>query len=149
MLSDLGEYVQSPASKLEEPVIRRLYEALGAQHESAKPKSPPEWQWKSQSDQVPANAKPARNDRGEVHTSWHSRERGDWWVCAAPHQDGVLSFLDMKLQSNQVGDLPQNRIRGRGEARAIRRNIRAGELLSSGVGVSTVAKGGGGRWRAG
>jgi hypothetical protein len=46
-LGDLGEYIQSPASKLEEPVIRRLYEALGAQHEPAKPKSPPEWQWKS------------------------------------------------------------------------------------------------------
>lgn len=28
-LADLNEYAQSPASKLEEPVIRRLYEALG------------------------------------------------------------------------------------------------------------------------
>jgi hypothetical protein len=76
-LADLGEYVPSPASKLEEPVIRRLYEGLGAQQESAKPESPPEWQWKSRTDQVPTNAKPARNDRAEAQTDWHSREKGD------------------------------------------------------------------------
>jgi hypothetical protein len=43
-LADLNEYVQSPASKLEEPVIRRLYEALGGHFEPEKPKPPPGWQ---------------------------------------------------------------------------------------------------------
>jgi hypothetical protein len=57
-----------------------LYEAFGAQHEPAKPKAPPEWQWKGRSDQVSAKANPARNDGAEeARTSWCSRAGGDWW----------------------------------------------------------------------
>ena len=78
-LADLGEHVQSPASKLEEPVVRRLYEVLGGEYEPEKPKPPPAWQWKGQIDQRAAIAKSNRViDEGD-QTSWHSAARDDWW----------------------------------------------------------------------
>jgi hypothetical protein len=78
-LADLGEYVQSSASKLEEPVIRRLYEAMGNQYEPEKPKSPPAWERKGRTDQSPATAKLTRGvDEGD-QTNWHSASRDDWW----------------------------------------------------------------------
>jgi hypothetical protein len=40
-LSELGEYVKSPASMLEEPVVRRLYEVLHRRYEPDKPKAAP------------------------------------------------------------------------------------------------------------
>jgi hypothetical protein len=78
-LADLNEYVQSPASKLEEPVIRRLYEALGGHYEPEKPKPPPEWQRQGRSHEVAAVVK-SPGDRGALdQSSWHSRPRDDWW----------------------------------------------------------------------
>ena len=44
-LAELGEYAKSPASMLEEPVVRRLYEALNGRYESDKPKAAPPWEW--------------------------------------------------------------------------------------------------------
>ena len=78
-LADLNEYAQSPASKLEEPVIRRLYEALGGHYEPEKPKPTPEWQQQGRSHEVAAVVK-SPEDRGALdQSSWHSRPRDDWW----------------------------------------------------------------------
>ena len=67
-LADLNEYVQSPASKLEEPVIRRLYEVLGGDYEPEVPKSPPEWQQQGRSHEVAAKHK-SPGDRGALDES--------------------------------------------------------------------------------
>ena len=62
-LADLNEYVQSPPSKLEEPVIRRLYEALSGQYEPEKPKPPPEWQRQGRSHEGAVNGEVAWGPR--------------------------------------------------------------------------------------
>ena len=78
-LADLGEYVRSPASRLEEPVIRRLYEAMGGQLEPERPKSPPAWERKGRTDESLATAKSTGDVAGGDQTNWHSSSRDDWW----------------------------------------------------------------------
>ncbi|HTF39017.1 MAG TPA: hypothetical protein VK754_00295 [Propionibacteriaceae bacterium] len=100
-LADLNEYVQSPASKLEEPVIRRLYEALSGQYEPEKPKPPPEWQRQGRSHEGAVMVK-SPGDRGALdQSSWHSRLSDDWWETrgdAAPAWElaswKMLEFTD-------------------------------------------------------
>jgi hypothetical protein len=78
-LADLNEYAQSPASKLEELVIRRLYEALGGHYEPEKPKPTPEWQRQGRGHEGAVMVK-SPGDRGALdQSSWHSRPRDDWW----------------------------------------------------------------------
>ena len=78
-LSDLGEYVKSPASMLEEPVIRRLHEALHLRYVSDTPKPAPPWDRKGRGDRASTPAAAKGGSSESVHSEWHSRTTGDWW----------------------------------------------------------------------
>lgn len=78
-LVDLGEYVSSPASKIEEPVARRLYEALGGQYEPEAPKLSSRWERKGRTNQQPAARRSRMESNGDGLTNWHSAAREDWW----------------------------------------------------------------------
>jgi hypothetical protein len=81
MVSALGEYVQSPSSKLEEPVVRRLYDALGSTYETAKPKPPPAWQQKGRADKASdaSNAQKRSDQVGGELSTWRSSTKANWW----------------------------------------------------------------------
>lgn len=78
-IGELGEFVQSPASKLEEPVIRRLYAAMGGRYEPARPKPSPAWDRKGRIGQVSPAARSTKDSTSEDGTNWHSASRDDWW----------------------------------------------------------------------
>ena len=78
-LNELGEYVKSPASMLEEPVIRRLYEAVHRRYEPEKPKAAPPWDRKGRGDQAPTAAAANRDSRESDRSECHSRPTGEWW----------------------------------------------------------------------
>lgn len=78
-LASLGEYVPSPSSKVEEPVARRLYEALGGQYEQEESKPPSQWEQNGRTDQRPAAKRLPTQSTGDGPTNWHSAAREDWW----------------------------------------------------------------------
>lgn len=78
-VSDLGEYVKTPASMLEEPVVRRVYDALHLRYVSDKPRPTPPWDWKGRSDQSPTPVAKRGGSREGDRSEWHSSATNDWW----------------------------------------------------------------------
>lgn len=78
-LARLEEYVKSPASMLEEPVVRRLYENLDARYEADQQKAPPPWDRKARGDQTSTPLVASRDRHESSRSEWHSRPASDWW----------------------------------------------------------------------
>lgn len=89
-LKDFGEYVSSPASKLEEPVLRRLYESLGYEYQPEPLKKPPDWDRKGQSSvPMPHVLIQASEPFNPELTEWHSSSSIAWWDT----QDDVMPCM--------------------------------------------------------
>ncbi len=79
-LASLGEYVGSPAAKIEEPVLRQVYARLGAEYGGSTSRPPPPWDRKGRAPERRENAERAREAGVQSERrNWYSRPDGEWW----------------------------------------------------------------------